>query len=101
VEILHDIFGYAGRTKFCLILDEEVDISSNEWRNAIANRDHEILVLAIAFTNRLLEVYRDRDKNGIGEDSFHIIPLVRADLSKIRIVVVDDDLNEFADFAIS
>lgn len=101
VEIAHDIFGYVGKTKFCLIFDEEVDTSNDEWRAAIANRDHEICELAIAFTNRLLEVYRDRDKNGLGEDSFHIIPLVRADLSMFRIVIVDDELNEFPEFVIS
>lgn len=101
VEIAHDIFGYAGRTKFCLVFDEEIDTSGDEWRTAITNRDHEIRESAIAFTNRLLEVYRDRDKNGLGEGSFHIVPLVRADLSRFRIVIVDDELNEFPGFAIS
>jgi hypothetical protein len=101
VEIPHDLFGYAGRTKFCLILDEEVDISSHNWKSEIANRDHAIRDLGIRYANRVLEVYRDRDRDGLGEESFHVVPLVRADLSRIRICVVDEHLNEYPDFVIT
>jgi len=101
VEILHDLFGFAGRTKFCLVLNEEVDISLQDWKAKIANRDHAIRDLAIQYANRVLEVYRDRDKNGLGEESFHIVPLVHGDLSRIRICVVDEHFNEYPDFVIT
>ncbi len=101
IEISHDIFGFAGRTKFCLILHETVNISDADWKRSVANRDKEILHKGILFTNRLLEVYRSIDRNRLGEESFHVIPLVRADLSNIRIVVVDNDLNELPNFVIT
>ena len=101
VEISHDLFGYAGRTKFCLVLDEEVNISLPDWKSEVANRDHAIRDLAIQYANRVIEVYRDRDKNSLGEEAFHVVPLVRSDLSRIRICVVDEHLNEYPDFVIT
>jgi hypothetical protein len=35
VEIKHDIFGFAGRTQFYVVLSEEIDISSSEWKQLI------------------------------------------------------------------
>lgn len=101
IEIQHDIFGFAGRTKFCLILDETVEVSSSDWKRSVADRDKEILSKGIKFVNRLLEVYRNCDKNSLGQASFHIVPLVRADLSSIRIVVVDSELNEYPSFVVT
>lgn len=101
VEISHDLFGYAGRTKFCLVLDEEVDVSVQDWKSKIASRDHVIRDLAIRYANRVIEVYRDRDRNGLGEESFHVVPLVRGDLNRIRICVVDEHLHEYPNFVIT
>lgn len=101
IEIQHDIFGFAGRTKFCLILDETVDVSSSDWKRSVVDRDKEILNKGIKFVNRLLEVYRNCDRNSLGQESFHVVPLVRADLSSIRIVVVDSQLNEHPNFVIT
>ena len=101
VEIRHDLFGYAGRTKFCIVFDEEVDISQHDWKSEIANRDHGIRDIAIRYANRVLEVYRDRDRNGLEEESFHVVSLVRGDLSRIRICVVDEYLNEQSNFVIT
>jgi hypothetical protein len=101
VEIAHDIFGFAGRTKFYVVLSEVVDITDPEWKQAICTRDHEIAATALTAVNRLLAVYRDQDVNRIGTQSFHVIELVRGDLSDISLVVVDDELNQIDDFAVS
>ncbi|MDP3619427.1 MAG: hypothetical protein Q8R63_06495 [Ramlibacter sp.] len=101
VEIAHDIFGFAGRTRFDVVLDEAIDVSVNEWKTRVCERDGEFVGFAIKAVNRFLAVYRDKDVNQIGERSFHVIELVRGDLSDIRLLMVDDDLNVLPDFAIT
>lgn len=101
VEIPHDIFGFAGRTRFYVVLDQAIDTTHEDWKARVCADDHKILALAIKFVNRVLEVYRDSDRSSLGAESFHIVPLVRQDLSGVRIVVVDAELNEFPDFAIT
>ena len=101
VEIKHDIFGFAGRTQFYIVLSEEIDISSSEWKQLICQRDQELVEAALGVVNRLLSVYRDQDINKIGVSSFHVIELVRGDLSDISLVVVDDELRQITDFAIT
>jgi hypothetical protein len=100
IEFSHDIFGYAGRTLFFVLLDHELDISTEEGKRNFAERDKLFIQDAIIAVNRLLEVYRDQDINGIGETSFHVIPVVSADLSNIRIVPVRDDLSEENDVCV-
>lgn len=101
VEIIHDIFGFAGRTKFYVVLDQNVDLSDSTWRGKICDQDHAIVDAALGAVNRMLEVYRDRDVNSIGVRSFHVLQLVRGDLSDVSLVVVDDDLNQVPEFAIT
>jgi hypothetical protein len=101
VEITHDIFGFAGRTQFFVVLDEKVEIDSPDWKQVISARHHEIAAAALSAVNRLLAVYRDQDINRIGVSSFHVIELVRGDISDISLVVVDEELNHVADFAVT
>jgi len=101
VEIKHDIFGFAGRTQFHVVLGDEIDVSAAEWKQLVCQRDREIVEAALGVVNRLLAVYRDRDVNKIGVSSFHVVELVRGDLSDISLVVVDDELNQVADFAVN
>ena len=101
VEIKHDIFGFAGRTQFYIILSEEINIGCSEWKQLICQRDHELVEAALGVVNRLLAVYRDQDINMIGVSSFHVIELVRGDLSDISLVVVDEELRQITDFAIT
>lgn len=101
VEIPHDIFGFAGRTQFYVVLGEVVDTNDPGWKAHICSRDHEFVKSALLAVNRLLAVYRAQDVNRIGEPSFHVIELVRGDISNISLVVVDDDLNQVPDFAIN
>jgi hypothetical protein len=100
VEFSHDIFGYAGRTLFFVILDNELDISTEAGKRDFAERDKLFIQDAIIAVNRLLEVYRNEDINGIGENSFHVIPVVTTDLSDIRIVPIRDDLSEEKDVCV-
>lgn len=101
VEILHDIFGFAGRTQFFVVLDEGVDLTDSTWKKKICDQDHAIVDAALRAVNRVLEVYRDRDINRIGVRSFHVLPLVRGDLSDVGLVVVDDALNQVPEFAVT
>lgn len=101
VEITHDIFGFAGRTQFYVVLDEEIDLNVPEWKRLICDRDLELVDKALGVVNRLLAVYRDQDVNKIGVSSFHVIELVRGDLSNISLVVVDDALNHASDFSVT
>lgn len=101
VEIIHDIFGFAGRTKFFVVLDQVVDLSDSNWKKKICDQDHAIVDAALRTVNRVLEVYRDRDINSIGVRSFHVLPLVRGDLSDVSLVVVDDDLNQVPEFGVN
>jgi hypothetical protein len=101
VEIVHDIFGFAGRTQFCVVLSEVIDVNDSSWRKVVCARDGEFVEAALLAVNRLLAVYRDRDVNRIGVRSFHVIELVRGDLSDISLIVVDDELNRFGDLAIT
>jgi hypothetical protein len=101
VEIAHDIFGFAGRTQFHVVLGEVVNTSDPSWKQHMCSRDQEFVEYALQAVNRLLAVYRDQDVNRIGVPSFHVIELVRGDISNISLVVVDDDLNQVDDFAIT
>lgn len=101
VEIAHDIFGFAGRTQFYIVLDEYIDINAPDWKQLICARDNEIIEKALNVVNRMLAVYRDRDVNKIGVSSFHVIELVRGYLSDISLVVVDDGLNQVTEFAVT
>jgi hypothetical protein len=101
VEIVHDIFGFAGRTQFYVVLGDEIDLNASEWKQVVCQRDNEIVEAALNVVNRLLAVYRDQDINKIGVSSFHVVELVRGDLSDISLVVVDDGLNQVADFAVT
>ena len=101
VEIIHDIFGFAGRTKFFVVLDQQVDLSDSTWKKKVCDQDHAIVDVSLRVVNRMLEVYRDRDINRIGVRSFHALPLVRGDLSDVVLVVVDDDLNKSSDFSVT
>lgn len=100
VEIAHDIFGFAGRTRFYIVLDESINVDAEDWKGLICERDHEIVETALNVVNRLLAVYRDQDVNKIGVASFHVIELVRGDLSDISLVVVDDEFNQVTEFAV-
>lgn len=101
VEINHDIFGFAGRTQFYVVLSEEIEISSAEWKQIVCKRDREFVEAALGVVNRLLTVYRDQDVNKIGVSSFHVIELVLGDLSNISLVVVDEELRQISDFAVT
>lgn len=101
IEIIHDIFGFAGRTKFCVVVGQTVDLTDATWKTKLCEQDNKLVDLALRAVNRLLEVYRDRDVNRIGVRSFHVLELVRGDLSDVRLVVVDDDLRVVPEFAIS
>jgi hypothetical protein len=101
VEIVHDIFGFGGRTQFYVVLGETVDVSDSSWTKTVCARDGEFVEAALRAVNRLLAVYRDLDVNRIGVRSFHVIELVRGDLSDISLIVVDDELDQFGDFAIT
>jgi len=100
IEISHDIYGFAGRTKFSIILDCEIDVESANWKQAFSDKEAVFIDLAILSVNRMLEVYRDQDRNDLNEKSFHVIPLVRTDLSDIRLVAVDDSFTEVQGFSI-
>lgn len=100
IEISHDIFGYAGRTKFTIIIDEEIDIGSEKWQNDFVDNESLFIDVGLMSANRMLEVYRDQDRNNLDEKSFHIIPLVKNDLYDFRIVAVDQRLNEIKGFVI-
>jgi hypothetical protein len=100
IEISHDIFGYAGRTKFSVVIDLEIDISCTNWKNTFCDNEALYIKMSLSSVNRFLEVYRDQDKNGLGEKSFHIIPLVKSDLYNFRLVAIDEQFNEVEDFAI-
>lgn len=100
IEISHDIFGYAGRTKFAIIIDEDIDIGSETWKNDFVDNESLFIDVALRSVNRMLEVYRDQDRNNLNEKSFHIIPLVKSDLYDFRIVTVDERFNEIEGFVI-
>lgn len=101
IEIAHDIFGFAGRTQFYVVLGEDIDINPPNWKQLICERDNEIVETALHVVNRLLAVYRDKDVNRIGESSFHVMELVRGDLADISLIVVDDGLNQIPEFAVT
>lgn len=101
VEIAHDIFGFAGRTKFFVVLDQVIDVQNPDWKAVVCDADRTIVDDALQAVNRLLAVYRDRDVDGTGLESFHILELVRGDLSDIRLVVVDRALQQYSDLAIN
>ncbi len=57
IEISHDIFGYAGRTKFSVIIDEDVDIKSGSWKQDFCDNESSFIDAAIFAVNRMLDVY--------------------------------------------
>lgn len=101
IEISHDIFGSAGRTDFYTVLGEEINIDDQEWKRSVCDRDYELLKLALNYVNRVLTVYRDQDVDKTGATSFHVIELVRGDLSDISLVVVDSELNQVQNFSVN
>lgn len=101
IEIAHDIFGFAGRTRFYVVLGENIDVSAPDWKKLICERDSKLVQAALNVVNRLLAVYRDQDVNKIGASSFHVVELVRGDLSDISLVVVDDELNQVTEFEVT
>ncbi|AFZ23296.1 hypothetical protein Cylst_0972 [Cylindrospermum stagnale PCC 7417] len=90
IEIPHDIFGYAGRTKFSIVIDQEIDISCPNWETTHKDNIEHYTKLSLLSVHRFLEVYRDQDS----EKSFHIIPLVETDLFPFTFVLIDEDFNE-------
>ena len=94
IEISHDIFGYAGRTQFSVVIDEEINVNSDNWKNSFVENESGFIDLALMAVNRMLEVYRDRDRNNLDEKSFHIIQLVKADIYDLRLSALDEKLNE-------
>lgn len=100
IEISHDIFGYAGRTHFSVVLDEEIEIKSDNWKNEFLENEGRFINLAITFVNRMLEIYRDQDRNNLDEKSFHIIPLVKTDIYDIRLFAIDENLKEVDGFVV-
>ena len=91
IEFSHDIFGYAGRTLFHVILDQQVDIATETGKRVFAENDKVFINDAVMVVNRFLEIYRDQDKNSLREKSFHIIPIVVSDILDIRIVAIGND----------
>lgn len=100
-EVDHDIFGFAGRTRFHVVLDSAIDVSQAGWKMTVCNQDKAILASALDIVNRLLAVYRDRDANSLGTQSFHVIELVRGDISDIELVVIDAQFNRIEDFSVA
>ena len=94
IEISHDIFGYAGRTKFSIVIDKEIDIQADDWKQVFVNDESFLIDEAIAVANRILDVYRDQDRNSLNDKSFHVIPLVKSDLYSFRIVAIDQEFND-------
>ncbi len=100
IEVSHDIFGYAGRTQFAVVIDEEIDIKSDNWKTDLADNEFRIIDLALMSANRMLEVYRDQDRNNLDEKSFHVMPLVKTDIYDIRLFALDENLNEIEGFVV-
>ena len=92
---------FGGRTPFHIVLHDVVDIADLHWKKSVCARDKEVVSDAMGVVNRVLAVYRDQDVNRLGQSSFHVIELVLEDLSDISLVVVDDNLNQLAGFAIN
>jgi len=100
-EVQHDIFGFAGRTRFHVVLNTTIDLAQSNWKEEVCEQDRSFVEDAINAVNRLLAVYRDRDVNSVGVRSFHVIELVRGDLSDIELVVIDNDFNRIENFVIA
>ena len=100
IEVSHDIFGYAGRTKFSVVLDEEIDVDSDNWKKNFLDNESKFIDFALLSVNRILEVYRDQDRNNLDEKSFHVIQLVKTDIYDIRLVAIDEKLNEIEGFVV-
>jgi hypothetical protein len=100
IEVSHDIFGYAGRTQFSVVIDEEIDIDAANWKNNFVDNESKFLNLALISVNRMLEVYRDQDRNNLDEKSFHVMPLVITDLYDIRLCALNEKLNEIDNLVI-
>lgn len=100
IEVSHDIFGYAGRTQFAVVIDEEIDIKSDNWKKNLADNEFRIIDLALMSVNRMLEVYRDQDRNNLDEKSFHVMPLVKTDIYDIRLFALNENLNEVEGFVV-
>lgn len=94
LELSYDIFGYAGRTKFLIVLDYEITLDSENDKRLFVDKEQIFVEEAIKATNRVIEVYRDQDYNNLGQKSFHVIPIVRNDLKIIRLFPVDESYNQ-------
>jgi len=99
VEIRNDIFGFGGRTRFGVALDQAIDNLDPNWKKTVSDNNETIFDIALYAVNRLLSVYREIDVNQIGQKSFHIIELVRVDLSDIHIFVLDENQNPVPNFS--
>lgn len=94
IEFSHDIFGYAGRTLCYILLDQQIDISTEVGKKDFAEKDQIFIQDAVIVVNRFLEVYRDQDKDSLGHTSFHIIPIAISDISDIKVFPVKEDKSE-------
>lgn len=101
IEISHDIFGYAGRTQFSVVIDEEINIDSDNWKKTFIENETKFIDLALFSVNRILEVYRDIDRNNLDEKSFHVMQLVKTDIYSLKLCALDENLNEIEGFVIS
>ncbi|WP_459482092.1 hypothetical protein [Clostridium saccharoperbutylacetonicum] len=100
LELNHDIFGYAGRTKFIIILDYKLSQNSENDKNFFFDNEQCFLDESISAVNRVLEVYGDMDRNNMNEKSFHIIPIVKYDLNTLRIILVDENFDKIEGISI-
>ena len=100
IEFSHDIFGYAGRTLFHVVLDEDFNVFTDTGRQEFVDKEKVFIDSAIMVVNRFIEIYRNYDFNGLGEQSFHAIPIVKTDIYDIRITPIEDDLSIKSDLVV-
>lgn len=89
VELLNDVFGYAGKTKFEFLFvnrpTSQAYLSDEE--------EKELLQDSLNVCNRIIEVYRAYDRNSLGLYSFHVIPLAIHDLSMKTFGLANENFN--------
>lgn len=89
VELLNDVFGYAGKTKFEFLFvnrpTSQAYLSDEE--------EKELLQDSLNVCNRIIQVYRAHDRNSLGLYSFHVIPLAVHDLSMKTFGLADENFN--------
>lgn len=101
IEISHDIFGYAGRTRFVVVVDKNVNNNAHNWKKNFLEQESNYVDLALKSVNRMLEIYRDQDRNNLNEKSFHIIRIVKTDIYDIRIFAVDENIKQIDNFVVT